>query len=495
MSSVFTGSATLPKQRISRPVVVPTPWIGGRHLARRGARVALLLLADTLLVFGFARIIQAVRYGPWFPPSVGEALDQLFPIGTVLGPEFPLAVLLCLTLLGAYGPTGSEGAAGRRSAAAALAVTLPAWSALWHQPTPLLLVGYGLLTTLLVLSLLLSSYLADSARRLMTPRRLRAARVLLVASDDDLKRAQRHPALSDHKLFTVRSVFDPGELRARDALEEFCAAIRRSDADTVVLCCGPLCDQAFSVVTDGTTAMGCGLVSLTRSARAALSVPRLTWAHGSPLVILGSPASRTLQLLVKRAVDVTGAGLALLMLAPLIALIALCLRLESSGPVLFGQRRIGAWGRPFRCLKFRTMRIDAEELLRNNPVLHSRYVENNYKLPDGEDPRITRIGLVLRKISLDELPQFWNVFRGDMSLIGPRPVVPDELSEYGETRRVLLSVKPGMSGAWAITGRSRVGYPRRAAIELRYVRRWRLIRDLSILWRTFPAVITRRGAH
>ena len=131
----------------------------------------------------------------------------------------------------------------------------------------------------------------------------------------------------------------------------------------------------------------------------------------------------------------------------------------------------------------------------NDPVLYEKYLENNYKLPEGEDPRITRVGLLLRRTSLDELPQFWNVLRGDMSLIGPRPVVPDELNEYGDKRRVLLSVKPGMSGAWAVRGRSRVGYPQRAAIELGYVQRWKLKADLSILWRTLPAVVTRRGAH
>ncbi|HEX6617639.1 MAG TPA: sugar transferase, partial [Gemmatimonadales bacterium] len=158
-------------------------------------------------------------------------------------------------------------------------------------------------------------------------------------------------------------------------------------------------------------------------------------------------------------------------------------------------RRVGAWGRPFRCLKFRTMRVDAEQLLRSDPAMYSEYVRNNYKLPEGRDPRITRVGLLLRKTSLDELPQLWNVLRGDMSLIGPRPVVPDELTEYGGQRRMLLSVKPGITGEWAITGRSSVGYPQRAAIEIGYVRRWRLIADLAILWRTVPSVLTRRGAH
>jgi exopolysaccharide production protein ExoY len=473
---------------------VPTLWTGGRHLALGGTRRGLLFICDVIVAWELAGLLKALRTGPWLSPGAAETLDLLAPYGPLLGVAFPLNLILCLALFGAYG--GEAGRTkGRRIAAGALAVTLPAWAALWQEPSSALLAAYTLLTILVMLALLLSTRCAEAVRRVMTPRALRAARVLLVASEHDLHRANRHPALSDRKLFTVRGVFDPEGLSERGALEEFCAAIRRHEADTVVLCCGPLGDRAFSVVTDAATTLGCALVSLTRSPRSAGSGPHLIWAHGSPLMVLATPGVRVFQLLLKRAVDVVFSGIGLLVLSPLMAVIAACIRLESSGPVLFGQRRIGAWDRSFRCLKFRTMRVDAELLLKNDPVLHAKYVQNNYKLPEGEDPRITRVGRILRKTSLDELPQLWNVFRGDMSLVGPRPVVPEELNEYGEKRRVLLSVKPGMSGAWAVTGRSRVGYPQRAAIELHYVRRWRLLRDLSILWRTLPAVIARRGAH
>jgi exopolysaccharide production protein ExoY len=366
---------------------------------------------------------------------------------------------------------------------------------LWEGATPLLVGSYLVLTAIVALALVAAYPLSEWGRRIVTPRRLRAAKVLLVAGERDIRRARRHPALSDHRIFAIRGVFEPAELSERDGLDALTHAIRQCDADTVVLCCGPLCDRAFSVVVDAANSMACGLVSLTRSPRGAGSQPRLVWLHGSPLMVLASPASRMVQLLAKRMVDIVGAAVGLILTGPLLAVLALAIRLESPGPVLFGQRRIGAWGRPFRCLKFRTMRVDAEELLRNDPVLHSQYVKNNYKLPEGQDPRITRMGELLRKTSLDELPQFWNVLRGDMSLVGPRPVVPDELNEYGGKRRVLLSVQPGMSGAWAVGGRSKVGYPHRAAIELRYVRRWWLWADLSILWRTLPAVLKKRGAH
>ena len=212
-------------------------------------------------------------------------------------------------------------------------------------------------------------------------------------------------------------------------------------------------------------------------------------------MVLTSPANRTLQLLFKRIVDVLGAIVGLTLTAPVLGVVAMFCRLESRGPGCCSASVVSGPGGNRSSASTGLMRADAEEVLRRDPALYSKYVANNFKLPDGEDPRITRVGRLLRKTSLDELPQLWNVLRGDMSLIGPRPVVPDELNEYGERRRMLLSVKPGMSGAWAVKGRSRVGYPDRAAIELGYVSRWRLGEDLSLLWKTLPAVLTRRGAH
>jgi lipopolysaccharide/colanic/teichoic acid biosynthesis glycosyltransferase len=464
-------------------------------VARRLARLGLLLFSDLLLLRVFSTLVHVGRVGPWLPPEYRQALDELLPYGALLTARFPVVVVLSLAALGAYGAVESRRANELRVVAAILTMMLPTWATLWQFTKPLVGTVYVTLTVVLALCLIAAQRLSEAARRILTPRRFRASNVLLLAAPQDLARAHRHRAVSDPRLFAIRGVFDPVELTDHDALESLCQAIRRADADTVMLCCGLLSDHAFNIVIDATYAMGCGLVSLTRSRGDTGVRPRLISPHGSPLMVLTSPASRTLQLLFKRIVDLLGAVVGLTLTAPVLALLAVLIRLESAGPILFGQRRVGAWGQPFRCLKFRTMRVDAEEALRRNPVLYAMYLENNYKLPEGEDPRITRVGRLLRKTSLDELPQLWNVLRGHMSLIGPRPVVPDELNEYGEKRRVFLSVKPGLSGAWAITGRSRVGYPDRAAIELGYIRRWRFGRDLSILWRTVPAVLTRRGAH
>jgi len=156
---------------------------------------------------------------------------------------------------------------------------------------------------------------------------------------------------------------------------------------------------------------------------------------------------------------------------------------------------MGARGRLFRCYKFRSMRADAEQVLRADPNLYAAYVSNHFKLPADQDPRLTRVGRWLRRTSLDELPQLFNVLEGQMSLVGPRPVVPEELDHYGGRAPLLLSLKPGITGTWAVNGRSEVGYPVRADMELEYVRSWSLWLDIGIMLWTVPAVMRTRGAH
>lgn len=190
-----------------------------------------------------------------------------------------------------------------------------------------------------------------------------------------------------------------------------------------------------------------------------------------------------------------GALFLLVALSPLLLLLAVVVRLDSPGPALFRQRRLGVDGRSFTLYKFRSMRVGAEAELEADPELRRRYRANGFKLPTGEDPRVTRPGRVLRRTSLDELPQLWNVLRGDMSLVGPRPIVPSEISEYDEAASLVLAVKPGITGAWQVRGRNRVGYPQRVALEVRYVTDWSLSSDLVILCRTLPAVARGEGAR
>jgi exopolysaccharide production protein ExoY len=198
---------------------------------------------------------------------------------------------------------------------------------------------------------------------------------------------------------------------------------------------------------------------------------------------------------LKRGLDIMIAAAMLLLLSPLIAVVSLCLW-SGSGPVLFGHQRMGRGGRRFSCLKFCTMVPNAELLL--NTLLETNAEaalewRTTHKLL--KDPRVTRVGRVLRKTSLDELPQLINVLRGEMSIVGPRPVPEAEMWEhYGPFAANYLSVRPGITGLWQVSGRSNTSYVERVALDVRYVREFSLLGDLRIIAKTIPVVLARRGA-
>lgn len=196
----------------------------------------------------------------------------------------------------------------------------------------------------------------------------------------------------------------------------------------------------------------------------------------------------------KRVLDVCASILALMLASPLMLVIAVAIKLESRGPVLFGHVRLTRGGKRFPCYKFRSMGPQAQLELQSDPELWRIYVENDYKIPLEKDPRITRVGRFLRRTSLDELPQLFNVIAGSMSLVGPRPIVPEELQWYGEHREEFLSVRPGITGPWQVQGRSRIPYPNRTMVELVGIRDRSFWRDVKVLAESIPAVIKARGA-
>ena len=195
---------------------------------------------------------------------------------------------------------------------------------------------------------------------------------------------------------------------------------------------------------------------------------------------------------IKRLFDIIVSFLGLLILSPLFLLLTILIKCDSNGPVFFIQKRVGRNGKKFGIFKFRTMRINAEELIASFTPEQLKEWKENFKLKN--DPRITRVGKFLRNTSLDELPQLINIFIGNMSLVGPRPIVEEELEWYGEKKSVLLSVRPGLTGWWATNGRSEVSYPERCDYELYYVYNCSLLLDIKILFKTFSAVFSRKGA-
>lgn len=194
----------------------------------------------------------------------------------------------------------------------------------------------------------------------------------------------------------------------------------------------------------------------------------------------------------KRMVDITGAIFGLALVVPLLPFIALMIRLETAGPVLFRQIRVGERGRLFHCYKFRSMDMDAE--VKKRELSHLNEASGAaFKIKD--DPRITRVGRFLRRSSLDEFPQLWNVLVGDMSIVGPRPQIPAEVAEYSPRQALRLIARPGLTCLWQVSGRSQLDFDEWMALDQEYVRRRGLAFEIGILLRTLPAVIERKGAY
>ena len=222
--------------------------------------------------------------------------------------------------------------------------------------------------------------------------------------------------------------------------------------------------------------------------------PRIHWrpVEGLPLMHVELPQYSGAKHVLKRCLDIVLAFAALVVLAPVLGMLSLIVRLDSEGPVIFRQQRVGRRGQTFQMLKFRSMVTDAEQKL---PALKNLNQGAGVLFKVKNDPRVTRCGRWMRKFSLDELPQLWNVLKGDMSLVGPRPPLPSEVKGYeGSTHRRLL-IKPGLTGLWQINGRSNLPWDESIRLDLFYVENWSLTGDLIIMWRTFKVMVSPEGAY
>lgn len=217
---------------------------------------------------------------------------------------------------------------------------------------------------------------------------------------------------------------------------------------------------------------------------------------GDPTPTTGNAGLQRLDNAASRVLDVTLAIIALVILAPLMAIIAAVIYILDPGPIIFAHQRIGRGGRSFPCLKFRSMVVDADarlrHLLETSPEARAEW-DRDHKLRD--DPRVIGIGKFMRKTSLDELPQLWNVVRGDMSLVGPRPIVVGEISRYGRYFEHYCAVRPGITGLWQIGGRNDVSYRRRVAYDVTYSRARSCAMNVKIIAFTVPSVLLQRGSY
>ena len=203
--------------------------------------------------------------------------------------------------------------------------------------------------------------------------------------------------------------------------------------------------------------------------------------------------SLSLRPALKRVADVAGALAGLLLLSPLFVLVAVSIRVESAGPVLYRQQRVGKRGRLFTMYKFRSMRVTADA--EKKDLLDRNDSSDGVIFKSKADPRVTRVGRIIRRLSIDELPQLLNVLRGEMSLVGPRPALPDEVAQYDAQARKRLQTRPGLTCLWQISGRSDLPFGKQVDLDVRYLSAKSFLNDIVIILKTLPAVIAGRGAY
>ncbi|MEU2205259.1 sugar transferase [Microbacterium oleivorans] len=331
-----------------------------------------------------------------------------------------------------------------------------------------------------------------------------ASRTVVVGSRDDVEYAIRSlgPAGQlgylvvgvallddDRDSLTVDDVVYP-VTRGDDAVLR-AAAIHESD--TIVVASQPAGDPAYvkrlAWALEGTAAE---LVISSRLTDVAGPRMSLRPVEGMPLIHVKIPSFEGAAYYVKRALDILVSLAALVLFAPIALVIAITITADDGGPVFFRQARVGRDGREFAMLKFRTMRVDAEAELAAL-LAHNEGSGPLFKL--RRDPRVTRVGRFLRSFSLDEVPQFWNVLRGDMSVVGPRPPLPSEVIAYDGTVSRRLYIKPGITGPWQVGGRSDLSWEESVRLDLRYVENWTVMTDLVLMWRTAKVMVTTEGAY
>ncbi|HEY2825572.1 MAG TPA: exopolysaccharide biosynthesis polyprenyl glycosylphosphotransferase [Gemmatimonadales bacterium] len=469
-----------------------------RHSLRDALRVGVLVLCDLSVFIVLRSVVRLIRDQEVFGRFAAEFCAYLVPRGYLAGGEFALALLIGLAIAGAYGRGNRRRDAGRVLTGTALAAVMTFYSVAWEAEVSRsvlqLLVSLAVVSPAIALARLFLDMLVQRVEPSVVP-----SRVVMVSdtrgdwmpSPDSARTA----ADSRRAFLVVETVLVGPQAGAggRATLRELPFVIDEHNADTVLVAC-PLEEKPFAFVVDVALASGCRLLAASRTAQVAGVEPRGVWEAGRAMVELNAPTLKAWQLMLKRAMDLLVSLAGLVVLSPVIALVALLVKLDSKGPAMFQQTRIGLAGRPFRIFKFRSMVVDAEKRLAELKDSSIYADDRLFKIP--RDPRVTRLGSWLRKTSLDELPQLMNVLVGDMSLVGPRPPLPSEVTKYEEHHFCRFDVKPGITGPWQVSGRNEVtDFEAVIRLESAYIREWDLSTDINILLRTIPTVLGMRGAH
>jgi exopolysaccharide biosynthesis polyprenyl glycosylphosphotransferase len=467
-----------------------------RRFWREFSYGAILLLADILTLSAVFSLLGMLPTDSLIP-SMGDG-GEAFVRGLI--PQTALALgrrvtslLFCLFVTGSYAQNERRAHPARMAAALLLGLVLPRWVEIWQVALPARWLLLGLVLAATWVALVFQRRALVEALKPIDPRRLDRKRTLIVGRADEVHNVVRARDGVHDELPTptfVLSLEWPGD--ATDSMRELYTALADWDADAIVLV-GPMSDAALQAVMIAASSAGASVYATRRAAFRQLDEPSFVLRRAEPIAVLSRPALVGSQLVVKRFVDLVGAVAGLIVLSPLLLAVWLAVRLTSRGPVLFRQVRVGLGGDPFVMMKFRTMIADAEEQQAELEQANVYSSEPLFKLPN--DPRMTPVGLFLRKSSLDELPQLLNVLRGEMSLVGPRPALPSEVRRYEQHHFVRFEVLPGITGPWQVSGRNAItSFEDVVQLEASYIRGWTVWRDLTILAKTIPAVLSMKGA-
>ena len=470
-----------------------------RHAARSLGRGVVVAVGDgtslTLLLTAAWIALAAAPAAQGSMTGARTSATLLLSLATAHAPLLLGVFLGALLAAGAYRRRSSEYAIGALVRGSVLGTLLALAPAVTAVDAPFLLGAVVVIALSVVAVLLVGRQASALFLRRVWPGRRGAAPAVFVGSRADY-RAVRSSAMAARGDYRILGWVSPSSRQppgALGGLRSLGTLIHEQDIETVVVG-GYLRDERLRHVREICLAAGCELLYPMRAVRLGGVRPRLVWLHDQPYFDLGAPTLRARALLVKRIVDVLGALVGLVLLAPLMGAIAVAVKLDSDGPVLFGQNRAGMGGRRFRMLKFRTMRRGADEEKEQLAHLNLTGDPRLFKIED--DPRVTRLGRFLRRWSLDELPQLWNVLAGEMSLVGPRPFFERDLISYEDHHFHRLGAQPGITGLWQVSGRSAiVDFEEVVRLDREYIETWSLWLDLWIVLRTVPAVLSRTGAY
>lgn len=463
-----------------------------RHTGRVATRFAVLVTGDVLAIF----IARAIAI--WLATETIKGA-QAFGGSPLLdgGRRFFFLTILTLAAVFATGGHSRHRALNqpiRLFVAAGGAVLLIYAGGIARGFLPDLVLQIVATAGAVWLSLVLTRQLSEWFLRDVWPAHRGAAGAILVGAPAVGRRFERAVAApgGDYHVVGYVSTDEVNDSELLGTIENLPALIAEHDAEAVVVCADLPATRINNLIEQCLHA-GCQILFPARAVRVYGLRPILVWHHDQPFFELGSPVLRARALISKRIVDVLVSAVLLLVLAPVLALIAVAIRLDSSGSPFFFQERAGLGGRRFRMIKFRTMRDGAD--VEKQQLAHLNETGDTRLFKIRDDPRTTSLGRFLRRWSLDELPQLANVFIGEMSLIGPRPFFEADFSDYEDHHFRRLDAKPGITGLWQVSGRSEVlDFEDVIFLDRQYIEQWSFWLDVSILFRTIPAVLRRTGA-